>query len=231
MTPTSPRFIGTGVYSLPEAERLIKVPRSRVRRWLEGYSFSSSGRQRHSTAVLLSDIGRESGQLALSFADLIEIRFLDAFLQHGVSWHTVRIAADRARHLLSRRHPFSTRTFKTDGHDILVEIVREGGVPELLNLAKNQWELERVVTPMLYAGLDFNEFDEPARWWPRGVRRSVVIDPTRAFGAPIALPGAVPTAILAASAGVDGDRMTAAVYEVPLKTVRHAVEFEASLAA
>jgi hypothetical protein len=46
------------------------------------------------------------GLPALDFADLIEVRFLDAFLQHGVSWWTIRTAAERVRELLGRHHPF-----------------------------------------------------------------------------------------------------------------------------
>ena len=99
------------------------------------------------------------------FSDLIAVRFLDVFLQHGVSWKSVRIAALRARDILQRAHPFSTRVFKTDGRDILAEIARPGSVPDLLNLVKNQWEFDKLVGPMLYAGLEFNQFDEPERWW------------------------------------------------------------------
>lgn len=221
------RLIGGGVYSLPEAERLTGIPRLRIRRWMEGRSFESRGITRYSPPIIDSALGRDAGQLALTFADLIEVRFLDRFLERGVSWRAVRIAAQRARELLQRPRPFSTRIFKTDGRDILAEIVRPGGVPELLNLVKNQWELERVVTPMLYAGLEFNEFDEAARWWPMTEKKAVVIDPGRAFGTPIVSPGAVPTEILARAVTAEGSqRMVAAIYDIPLRSVRHAVEFE-----
>lgn len=131
------------------------------------------------------------------------------------------------RDLLSQSHPFSTRNFKTDGRDILAEIVRPGGVPELLNLVKSQWELERVVSPMLYAGLDFNEFDQPARWWPMSRKRMVVIDPRRSFGAPIVAAGGVPTEILSRAVKAEGSqKMVAWIYEIPTLAVRHAVEYE-----
>ena len=221
------RLIGNGAYSLPEAERLTRIPRRRIRRWMEGYSFVSSGKKRQSSPIILSDIGRNVGQLALSFSDLIEVRFLDAFLQHGVSWRSVRTAAQRARDLLQRQHPFSTRLFKTDGRDILAEIVRPGKVPELLNLVRDQWEFDQVVSPMLYAGLEFNHFDEPERWWPMSRRKSVVIDPMRSFGAPIVVEGGVQTRVLVASAQAEkSQRLAAALYDVPLRAVRHAVEYE-----
>jgi hypothetical protein len=221
------RLIGGGVYSLPEAARLTGIPPQRIRRWIEGYTFVSSGRRRRSAPVVHSDIGRATGQLALTFSDLIEVRFLEAFLQYGVSWHSVRIAATRARELLQRPHPFSSRVFKTDGKDILTEIGRPGDVPDLLNIVSDQWEFGRVVSPLLFHGIEFNSIDEPERWWPMGRRVTVVIDPARAFGAPIAVEGGVPTRILASSAKAERSQTVAArIHDVPVRAVRHAVQYE-----
>lgn len=225
----APEFhlIGSGVYSLPEAERLTRIPRKRLRRWLEGYAFTSSGKRHRSAPIVASDIGRDTGELALTFSDLIEVRFLESFLKYGVSWQTIRIAAQRARDLLGRTHPFSTKSFKTDGQDILAEVARPGSVPELLNLVRNQWEFAKVVSPALYAGLDFNQFDEPARWWPMSRKKTVVLDPSRAFGSPIVSRGGVQTRVLAASAQAEGSQKIAAlVYDVPVRAVRDAVEYE-----
>lgn len=226
------QFIGNGVYSLVEAARITAIPRRRIRRWLEGYAFTSSGIRRHSPPAVASAIGRASGSLALTFSDLIEIRFLNSFLEYGVSWKAIRIAAERARDYLARPHPFSSRLFKTDGRAILLEILRPGDDPRLLNLVTDQWELQRVVSPMLYAGIEFDTLDMPARWWPRGRNRSVVIDPERSFGAPIVDREGVPTEILARAAAADGfARLAAAYYDVSLKSMRDAMAYEKTLAS
>ena len=220
------QLIGNGVYSLPEASRLTRIPTKRIRRWMEGYSFISSGKRVDSPPVLLPDIGRSAGRLALSFADLLELRFLEAFSEY-VSWHSIRIAAARARDIVQKQHPFSSRTFKTDGKHILMEIAEPGGVPDLLNLVSNQFEFRKVVSPMLFAGIEFASNDEAARWWPMGRRRTVVIDPVHSFGAPISVDGYVPTFILAASAKAEGAQVRAArIFDVPVRAVRHAVEYE-----
>jgi uncharacterized protein (DUF433 family) len=232
MSSVSFRLIGGGVYSLREAERLTGIPRRRIRRWTEGYQFVSTGRMRQSQPIIASTLRDSVDQPALSFADLIEIRFLYAFLQHGVSWPAIRIAAIRAREFLGRHHPFSTRLFKTDGHTILAEIVRPGDDPKLLDLVRNQWELNDIVTPMLYAGIEFNDLDEPYRWWPMGKKRGVVLDPARAFGAPVVADGGVPTQVLARAVAIEGSqKFVAQIYDVSRLAVRQAVAFEAHYSA
>jgi len=154
MPANSPfQVIGKGVYSLAEASRLTRIPAQRIRRWLEGYSFVSSGKRRTSPPVLVPLLGREAGPLALTFSDLIEVRFLDSFIEHGVSWKTVRAAAVAARTLVNSPHPFSSRKFMTDGRNILALIANETGEAELLNIANDQWEFKQVITPLLYSGL------------------------------------------------------------------------------
>jgi uncharacterized protein (DUF433 family) len=228
---TTFRLIGRGVYSLAEAARLTRIPPKRIRRWMEGYSFRSSGKWRKSPPIVASTLGRNAGPLALTFSDLIEVRFLEAFLQHGVSWSSVRVAAKRAEEILKTSHPFSTKTFRTDGRYILAEIAGVDGVTELLNLVKNQYEFAKVM-PVLFAGLDFDDSESPERWWPMTRKKLVVIDPARAFGAPIVNIGGVPTAVLAQSVVANGtERMTAQIFDVPPRAVRHAVEYERSLAA
>jgi uncharacterized protein (DUF433 family) len=231
---TAPAFhyIGQGVYSLSEAERLIHIPKKRIRRWLEGYSFTSSGKRHHSAPIVQSSVRREVGELALSFADLIEVRFLDRYRGIGLSWHSIRIAAESAKGLVGKSHPFSTKGFKTDGKHILAEIANASGEIELLNLVNRQWELKQVVSPMLYASLEFDEFDEAARWWPLSKRKTVVLDPARSFGAPITYEGGVRTSILAACARAEkSQRAAAAFFDVPVRAVRHAIEYEKLLAA
>jgi hypothetical protein len=232
MSDNSYRYIGQGVYSLPEASRLIGIPRPRIRRWLEGYTFRSSGRSIRSGPVIASAIGRDTGELALTFADLLEIRFLDAFIEKGVSLRTVRLAVEAARETLGTDRPFSSRRFMTDGKTILAEIVGTGRGRHYLDLAKSQFVFQKVIKPFLVAGVEFDDFDTPSRWWPLTRRKLVLVDPERSFGAPIVSIGGVPTRVLAASAKAERSATRAAkLYDVPVRAVRDALEFERRLSA
>lgn len=225
-------LVGVGIYSVPEAARLSHVAPARIRRWLRGYVYHQAAEEKSSPAVWKAQLPVLNGSLGLGFLDLMEVRFVDAFLQAGVPWRTIRLAAQRARELLDQDHPFSTRGFQTDGHSIFAEVVQESGEPQLLDLAKNQYAFRRVISPSLYAGVDFDEMDRAARWWPMGKRRHVVVDPERQFGQPIVVEKSVPTAVLADAVGTEGSiRAVSSWYGVRESAVRDALRFERSLAA
>ncbi|MCZ7656611.1 MAG: DUF433 domain-containing protein [Xanthobacteraceae bacterium] len=127
--------------------------------------------------------------------------------------------------------PFSTRQFRTDGKTIFLEItdhVREG---RLLDLKRRQNVFHRIVQPSLH-DLEFNA-DVLARWFPLGMsRKSIVLDPARAFGRPIVSGGGVPTETIAQAMKVEGSpEKVAKLYELPLAAVRDAITFEQQLAA
>ncbi|HLF20442.1 MAG TPA: DUF433 domain-containing protein [Bacteroidota bacterium] len=224
------RVIGQGIYTLSDAQRLTGIPGRRIRRWTRGYNFVEKGKKHFSPPVIAETMRDLTNEPVLSFLDLIEIRFLNAFREHGVSWKAIRIAAKKAQELLSKSHPFSTKIFKTDGRTILAKFVEQTGDQVLLDLIKNQYEFEKVVSPFLYGGLEFNESDEPLRWYPLEESTSVVIDPARGFGAPIISKGGIPTKILFKSFGsIQSFRKVADWYEVDENSVRDAIRYEKNL--
>src|SRR6266545_1796890 len=227
-------LLGIGVYTVPEATRLTGVSAPRIRRWLTGAAVKSRGAKRSSAPVWEHQIKSSSGEMLLSFRDLLEVRFIDTFRRHGVSWNTIRLAAELAAEIVEDSHPFSTRRLKTDGRSIFADIVQETGEESLLDLAKSQYELKSVVDPFLFEGLEFSKIQGvPVRWWPLGRDRRVVIDPERSFGQPIVTPESVPTAILAKAVKAEQGSIDAVSrwYMVDPQAVRDAVEFEGKLAA
>jgi uncharacterized protein (DUF433 family) len=222
--------LNTGIYGVPEAARLTKVSPGKIRRWIKGYDFRKGEAVRHSDAVWTGTLRPLEGKVALGFLDLMEIRFVDAFLRAGVSWNTMRQAHQRARQEIRSDHPFCTNRFATDGRRILLTPATESRDAALLDLVSSQREFQRIVAPFL-TQLEFTE-DNLARWWPMGRKRYVVVDPARNLGRPTAAKSGVPTDVLARSVKANDSLETVARwYEVLPEEVRDAVEFEASLAA
>jgi uncharacterized protein (DUF433 family) len=232
MTQERQSVLGIGVYSVPEAARLTGVSAPRIRRWLTGSTVKSGEALRRTAPLWRRQIPSEDS-VALSFRDLLEVRFVDAFLCHGVRWKVIRTAAEKAAEIIADSHPFSTKQFKTDGRSIFAEIVQRSGEESLLDLAKSQYAFKSVVEPFLFEGVEFPEGgDQPVRWWPLGRDHRVVLDPERSFGRPIITPESVPTAILARAFQAEGSiDSVARWYEVDPRSVLDAVEFEKKLAA
>jgi len=224
------RIIGRGIYSLAEAHRLTGVPTGRIRRWTGGYEFASKSRRKFSPALVSTSVSAEVGAPALDFADLLEIRFLNAFREYGVSWKAIRIAAERARDLTGLSHPFSNRRFSTDGRTILLQFVSETGDEHLLDLVESQYEIERLISRYLHGEIEFDDRDAPRRWWPVNGKRSIVVDPQRAFGTPIVDAAGVPTRVLANAVDAEESiEVVADLFGVDPVAVAEAVEFELTL--
>lgn len=225
-------YLGIGIYSVGEAALLTHVKMETIRRWLRGYTYTYDGTQQHSPSVWKGQLPVIDGKMALGFRDLMEVRFVNAFREHNVSWKTIRLAAIRAKELFDRDHPFSTKSFKTDGKSIFAEIIEETGEEHLLDLVKSQYAFKQILTPFLYRGLEFDNNDTVVKWWPLGKQRRIVLDPNRSFGRPIVDEFGIPTSTLADAFRVERSyRQVAKWYEISEKSVRNAVEFQDRIAA
>lgn len=225
-------LLGIGLYTIPEASKLVRIPAQRIRRWVSGYDYTHKGEQRHIPELWLTQVSPIDHTLTLGFQDLMEARFIDKFVQHGVALQTIRRALVHARELLGKQHPFSTKRFQTDGRTIFAEILHDSGEKHLLDLVKSQFAFSSIITPSLYRDLDFSPHDDVLRWWPMGHNKSVVIDPSIAFGQPTIQDQSIPTATLAAAARVEGSIKDVSVwFDVSPKDVKDALDFEERLAA
>ena len=225
-------YLNTGIYSVTEAFALTRVSSSRIRRWLRGYHFKSRSKHYSSPPLWSGQLEPVENNLALGFLDLMEIRFVDAFLKHGVSWSMIHKAREKAAERFPEvSHPFCTNRFVTDGREIFVELQHETSEPGLLEIVQNQKVFGEIVRPFLKE-FDFGEGNILERWWPLGKDRLVAIDPRRNFGQPTIFKDGVPTKILATSLNANGSvEEVAEWFEVSPQSVADAAEFEQQLAA
>jgi uncharacterized protein (DUF433 family) len=199
-------LFGRGIYDVAETARLTGVSRRRIVRWMQGYDFAvRDGSKRHSDPVWRGDLAPIDGIYALSFRDLVEVRFIDGFRRAGVSWPTIRAAAAEACDILKTSHPFATRRFQTDGRAIYAKLEAK-----LLELGRRQFAFQQIVDPSLFVGLEYRD-DQLARWRPHEGRNLIVLDPVRSFGRPIADRSGVPTFALAAAAAAEGEDQVARI--------------------
>lgn len=225
--------LGIGYYTVPEAARLVRMPGINIRRWLGGYTFtsgnkSSGSKSRRMPPLWLPELATGDAHLELGFRDLIELRFVNAFAEEGVDLRIIRSCLEHAREAVRDPRPFSTRRFRTDGRTIFLDTLKATGESELLDLKRGQFVIRSVIE-RTFKDLDLDN-EVVARWRPFRGKDTIVIDPQRAFGQPIAAAYGVPTVVLAEAVTSEGsvDRVSR-LYEVPSAIVRDAVRFEASL--
>lgn len=223
-----PHFLNTGLYTVSEAARLTRIPAGKIRRWIRGYTFRKGESVRHSDAVWQTEIKPLDNNVALSFRDLLELRFVDAFIKAGVSWVTMRRAHTKAQEELKTTHPFCSKRIATDGKSILLKQAEEDSDEVLINLVTNQREFSRIVQDFLKE-LEFSGDD--IVWWPLGKNRQIVVDPRRNFGQPTVAKSGVPATTLARSVKANSSiDIVVRWYQAQRDEVRDAVEFEESLA-
>lgn len=222
--------LGIGYYTVPEAARLLRVPARNVNRWLGGYTYTSKGVETEMPPLWQPELPAFGNHIELGFRDLVELRFVNAFLEAGLGLLTIRNCIAVARECVDDARPFSTRRFRTDGRTIFLESLRRTGESDVLDLRKGQYVF-RTAIERTFRDLDIAD-DAVTRWRPHQGRKSVVIDPARAFGQPIVTDYGVPTVTLAQAAEAEGSPERAAfLYDVPPRIVRDAMQFEAYLRA
>lgn len=228
---TPQEFLGLGCYSVADAARLLRMPALNIRRWLAGYSYARGGERHYVQPLWVPDLPRFQDRIELSFRDLIELRFVHAFTEAGLGLLAIRNCLEYAREVIESDRPFLTSRFRTDGRTIFLESTSKlEGDQAVLDLKRRQYAFKQVLEKS-FKDLDLED-SEVARWRPFKGKDSIVIDPERSFGKPIAAAFGVPTVALAdAVAAEESVERVSAQYEVSVEVVRDAVRFESELRA
>jgi uncharacterized protein (DUF433 family) len=224
MKNSKPDLLEMGIFTIPEVAELVEAPQSLVRVWVEGHT----GKQ---VAVIVNQLGRVGGKVAVSFTNLMELRFVATFAAAGVGLREIRRIMAEVRDTLEHPHPFATRTvFKTDGKKIVAEIAAKNGVM-IYDLKSKNFEMLAVVMQSLKDDVTYDPHGDAISWRPRPkIAPNVIIHPHFSFGRPVLKTSRVPTATLAKSVAVEGSaKFVAEIYDVPEKQVREAVSFERHL--
>ena len=219
---------GIGIYSFPDAARYLHANPAELRRWLKGYVRTSNEYE----PLWRSEIVKFDADLdAMSFQDLIELRFVQTFRREGVPLPLIRATIEEAKQLTGVEYPLTNLKFQTDGKRIFTRLrSRLSGDSSLVDLAKHQHVIDRVIGPSLRRGIEF-EARKAIRWFPVQGSKAIVLDPARKFGQPILTDFDVPTVALANAVAAEGgdERRVARMFEVSLQAVRKAVAFEAKV--
>lgn len=222
MVATSTNFLGRGAYSVADAARIVGRHYNTIRSWLD---------PKDGIVVRAYDPNVHT----ISFAELMELHFIDMFEKHGVSFQTIRRAAEIAAKQFKTDYPFTVKRFDTDGKTIFATLADEaskGRRKKVLvqDLKIGQYVFGSIMKPF-FRKLDYKKSDV-SRYWPMNKRSRVVLDPTRSFGQPIDDKTGIPTKSLFDAVHAGGGQSIKEVarwFDVPEAAVKAAMKFEKSL--
>lgn len=175
-----------GVYTLPDAARVLRLSAPKISGWLRAESGTRAGE------FLAKGEGRDRH---FDFHTLIELYAVAFLREKGVPMPAIRRARDELSRRFETAHPFALKGLLLSGRDILKEL----GDGALLELGKSgQTAFEQVLAPFCEK-LEFDrETGLASAFFPDGRKSSVVVDPKRAFGKPVIFGTATPTETIAA---------------------------------
>ena len=154
--------LGVGLYSVPDAARIIKSSIGCVRRWINsshGVVNGSFDPQEHT----------------ITFLELMELHFIKLFRDEGVGLDSIRKAAKTAARQFGTCYPFAVHRFDTDGRTVFATLLsgeKESAVIE--DLKHGQYVFDTIVRPF-FKKLEYGP-DTAVRFWPLGIKERVVLE-------------------------------------------------------
>ena len=217
------RAVRRGIYTVPEAARLVGATQPKLRSWIEG------NRGARAAPIIQRQLPRVGGHVVLGFLDLIEAKFI----RHFNTWfspQTIRSVSIKLRERHDVDHPFAmNKRFRTDGKTIFMESAGSDEELRVLNLMNDNFEMEPIIRQSLFESIFYVE-DIARHWKPDPDTDRVLVDPTICFGHPVINDVRVPTRRLYDTYLVEGGIARAAEeFDVDCDAVKQAVRFERTL--
>lgn len=225
--------LDVGIYSYPDAARLLATTPRELRRWFVGRKEKVAVGDEHLSAPLWKTQLSAAEIDGIGFRDLLEARLVAAFRKHGISLQAIRYAILEAKNLSLSDYPFTCREFLTDGRRIFAKVQERTGDESLIDIVKHQHVFNKIIEPSLYEGIDFDQRGGALRWFPVPRSKLIVIDPAIKFGQPVVAGSGVPISTLADAFKAERGNLSrvAKLFDVSRNAVAKAVKFADRLAS
>ncbi|MBK9261051.1 MAG: DUF433 domain-containing protein [Polyangiaceae bacterium] len=216
------------IYTVPDAAHYLRIPPSTLKSWVVGRPYRTKSGVRHAEPLIRTP-GAGSPRL-LSFFNVVEAHILSALRRvHQVPMENVRRAIAQVEEDLGSKHPLIDARFKTDGVNLFVEhcdhLMDQNGQFAIrkaieAHLERIEWEpgMHGLAVRLYPFIIEPHQPDE---------RKTILIDPRRAFGRPVLAGTGIQTAVIASRhrAG-ESIHELAQDYNLPVDKVEDAIRCE-----
>lgn len=208
------------LYSLTEAARILRVPASTLRWWLEG-------RDDYPPVIRVSP----TGSTEVTWGEFVEAGLLREYRERDVPLQRLRPVIDKLREEFDVPYPLAHfKPFIGPGRKLLFEAQKIADLPAGSGLVLALEDGQFVLDGRVAAFLERVEFsDDEAQWarrlHPAGKRSPVVIDPEMSFGSPTVRGIRTDVLVEMVEAGESPDEV-AAQYDLPILELKAALAYE-----
>ncbi len=217
-------YIGSGVYTISDVSKILKLPYQKVHTWINKYW----------DGILASDMNElYSVKIAsiktINFYALIEFYILYLMGESGVRTRKVLDAHIELSQIFHTKYPFAQKNIieniKTDGYRIYFNF--HGSYLPLDGT--KQFNLDFI--EVFFKSLEFDEDFLASKFWPMGKESSIVLDPERQQGQPIIdKTNILPQSLYNLYKGGESVEFIALLYDIDKKSVKDALDFCKSVA-
>jgi uncharacterized protein (DUF433 family) len=168
--------LGNGIYSLPDLAFILRLPPSKVRRWMNDFYDQRLG-EKYKGKYSWGQ-GRDK---ATNFYTLIEFYVFYQLRENKVGIKTIFNAHGQMAELLKTPYPFASASILTDGKSILYSL--EDGTT--IKADKLRQIAFKQIIESFCKKIEFSDSQLAERYWPLGKQSHIVVDPHHQFGQPV----------------------------------------------
>ncbi|WP_113922708.1 DUF433 domain-containing protein [Cognataquiflexum aquatile] len=217
--------VGDGIYTVPDMAKILRLPYSKVNRWLNKYWDDRLGKEFQGQYSW-----RVESTRAVGFHTLVEFYVMVQFAEAGVKPNAVLRAHIELGKNFNTIYPFAKReiieNIKTDGKKIFFEY---DGQSITLDGSK---QLNLDFIKLFFKKLEFDDELLASKLWPVGKEKPIVCDPHHKFGQPTIVGTNIQTEVLyrlfKSNEPVD---FIAGLYDLTEEEVQEAINFHNPIAA
>jgi uncharacterized protein (DUF433 family) len=168
--------LGNGIYSLPDLAFILRLPPSKVRRWMNDFYNQRLG-EKYKGKYSWGQ-GRDK---ATNFYTLIEFYVFYQLRENKVGIKTILNAHGQMAEQLKTPYPFASASVLTDGKSVLYSL--EDGTT--IKADRSRQIAFKQIIESFCKKIEFSDSQLAERYWPLGKQSHIVVDPHHQFGQPV----------------------------------------------
>ena len=218
-------ILGMGIYTIPDIAKILGIKYYVANKWINSFWNDRFGKKYGGSYSWNIDLTK-----AINFPTLIELYTFYQLHVAGVSTKEILNAHEILSEQFNTPFPFAMKSvlnqIRTDGKKVLFE--QKDGSIFSVDVYK---QFKIAFIKEFFKNLEFDQNSIANRLWPLGKDKSIVCDPHHQFGQPVIEGTNIQSeAIYRMYLAKEPMSFIASLYEIPVKKVRHAIDFHISAA-